>query len=50
MEEVFHVSGEDNVADLATHPGAKMGDFGPDSLWQKGPNFLACILGGNSGQ
>ena len=42
MEEVFHVPGDLNVADLATHPGAKLCDLGPNSLWQKGPNFLAC--------
>ena len=43
VEEVFHVAGDLNVADLGTRPGVKLSDLGPDSLWQKGPSFLQPI-------
>ena len=42
VEEVFHVPGDLNVADIATRPGVKLKDLGPDSLWQRGPAFLSC--------
>ena len=42
VEEVFHVPGELNIADLATHPGANLTELGPNSLWQRGPAFLSC--------
>ena len=40
VEEVFHVPGSLNVADIATHPGTKLSDLGEGSLWQTGPSFL----------
>ena len=37
-EEVYHVAGEANVADMATKPGVKLSEIGPiKSLWQSGP-------------
>ena len=41
VEDVHHIPREFNVADIATHPGAGLSDLGPDSVWQKGPSFLA---------
>ena len=35
------MAGENNIADLATHPGTKLSDLGPDSAWQRGPLFLS---------
>ena len=40
VEDLHHVSSEDNPADLATRGFAKIGDLGPGSFWQKGPSFL----------
>ena len=42
VEEVLHVAGDLNVADIATRPGVILADLGPDSLWQRGPSFLLC--------
>ena len=42
VEEVFHIAGKDNIADIATHSNAKLSDLGPESEWQKGPPFLSC--------
>ena len=42
VEEVYHVAGSLNVADIGTHGGSKAVDLGPNSLWQKGPAFLSC--------
>ena len=42
VEQVHHVAGVLNVADMATHGGVKVNDIGPGSLWQRGPAFLAC--------
>ena len=42
VDKVHHISGVLNVADLATRGGVKLCDLGPDSLWQKGPDFLSC--------
>ena len=39
-EEVYHVAGEANVADMATRPGVKLSEIGSKSLWQSGPSFL----------
>ena len=39
-EEVYHVAGEANVADMATKPGVKLSEIGPKSLWQSGHLFL----------
>ena len=41
VEEVFHVSGDLNIADLGTRPGVNINQIGPDSLWQCGPEFLS---------
>ena len=41
VEDVHHIPREFNVADIATHPGVSLSALGPDSLWQKGPSFLA---------
>ena len=40
-EEIFHIPRELNIADLATHPGVRLSDLGPDSVWQTGPQFLS---------
>ena len=40
VEDIHHVSGEDNPAYLATRGLAKLEDLGPGSFWQKGPSFL----------
>ena len=40
MEEVHHVSGKLNPADIPTRGLAKLEDIGPDSYWQTGPTFL----------
>ena len=39
-EEVHHIAGELNIADLATQPGVSLNEIGSDSLWQTGPSFL----------
>ena len=41
VEEIQHVGGELNPADLATRGGAKVTDLGPGSFWQQGPFFLS---------
>ena len=41
VEDVHHIPREFNVADMATHPGVSLSDLGPDSVWQRGPSFLA---------
>ena len=40
IEEVHHVSGKLNPADIATRADTKLEDIGPDSWWQTGPSFL----------
>ena len=40
MEEVHHVSGKLNPADVATRANTKIEDIGPGSFWQTGPTFL----------
>ena len=40
VEELHHVAGIDNIADIATHSGVKLSDLGPGSPWQTGPSFL----------
>ena len=40
VEGVFHIAREHNISDMATHPGVKASEIGPESIWQKGPNFL----------
>ena len=40
VEEIYHVPGSLNIDDLATRPGVKLADLGPNSIWQQGPNFL----------
>ena len=35
-----HIAGEDNPADLGTRGHASVGDLGPGSTWQEGPEFL----------
>ena len=42
LDEVYHIPGKHNIADLATHSTAKLSELGPDSEWQKGPSFLSC--------
>ena len=36
VEEIHHVPGSLNVADLGTRPGIKLADLDPDSIWQQG--------------
>ena len=40
LEDVHHVSGKMNPADLATRGNTKIEDIGPGSFWQAGPTFL----------
>ena len=40
MEDVHHVSGSLNPADIATRGNSKLEDIGPESYWQSGPQFL----------
>ena len=40
IEDVHHVAGDLNPADIATRGLAKLSDIGPGSFWQKGPPFL----------
>ena len=40
MEDVHHVAGSLNPADVATRGNTKIEDIGLDSFWQIGPNFL----------
>ena len=40
VEEVFHIPGDLNLADLATHSRAKLAGIGARFEWQKGPLFL----------
>ena len=41
VEEVYHVPGKLNVADLGTRSGVKVEQLGSDTVWQKGPSFLS---------
>ena len=41
VEEVYHVPGKLNVADLGTRSGVKVDQLGSDTVWQKGPSFLS---------
>ena len=41
VEEIQHVSGDLNPADLATRGLAKAPELGPESFWQQGPLFLS---------
>ena len=41
VEDIHHVSGDLNPADLATRGLARVGDLGPGSFWQQGPHFLS---------
>ena len=40
VEKVHHVAGDLNSADILTRGNASLTDIGPDSPWQRGPNFL----------
>ena len=40
MEDVHHVPGRLNTADIATRGNSSLEDLGPGSLWQTGPSFL----------
>ena len=40
VEDIHHVAGHLNPADVATRGLAKVDDIGPGSFWQKGPSFL----------
>jgi hypothetical protein len=40
LEDVHHVSGKMNPADIATRGNTKIEDIGPGSFWQTGPSFL----------
>ena len=41
VEEIHHVSSENNPADLATRDQTKLEDLAPDSFWFKGPSFFS---------
>ena len=41
VDEIHHVSGDLNPADLATRGLAKADELGPGSFWQQGPSFLS---------
>ena len=43
VEDVHHVSGHLNPADVPTRGLAKVSDLGPGSFWQKGPAFLCSV-------
>ena len=40
IENLHHVSGKLNPADIATRGNSRIEDIGPDSFWQTGPDFL----------
>ena len=40
LDPVSHIRGEDNPADLGTRGLVSVGDLGPGSTWQTGPEFL----------
>ena len=40
LAPVSHVPGDQNPADLGTRGQVSLGDLGPGSTWQKGPDFL----------
>ena len=42
VEEIYHVSGHHNPADMATRGSTKSADLGPGSTWWHGPDFL-CV-------
>ena len=41
LEDIHHVSGSLNPADIATRGDTKLEDIGPLSFWQSGPSFLS---------
>ena len=41
VEDIHHVSGDMNPADLATRGLARAAELGPGSFWQLGPSFLS---------
>ena len=41
VEDIHHVSGDLNPADLATRGLARAAELGPGSFWQLGPSFLS---------
>ena len=41
VEDIHHVSGDLNPADLATRGLARVDELGPGSFWQQGPHFLS---------
>ena len=43
IEQVHHVSGSLNPADIATRGDTKLNEIGPGSLWQCGPSFLCSL-------
>ena len=48
VEDIFHVPGDLNPADLSTRGTAKVSDLGPDSFWYRGPTFLCSRRDGGS--
>ena len=40
VEEIHHVSGDLNPADMATRGSTRASDLSPDSIWWHGPDFL----------
>ena len=41
LEEVFHVSSAENIADICTRKDSLLKNLGPDSRWQRGPDWLS---------
>ena len=41
LEEVFHVTSSDNVADICTRRETSLSNLGPGSVWQSGPPWLS---------
>merc|ERR1712055_784180 len=40
LEEVFHISSSENIADICTRREASLHKLGPGSDWQCGPHWL----------
>ena len=41
LEEVFHVSSSENIADICTRKDSYLKNLGPNSRWQRGPEWLS---------
>ena len=40
LEDVFHVTSSENIADICTRRESNLQQIGPDSAWQTSPHWL----------